>query len=94
MVDKGNLEIDKRGLIFESYRIDGIVIEECRSIFLDWALGAPDTASMQDHLAVLMETYGVSNPDHPMTKVITEGMVNSTTTKKRRGGRAARVLNT
>jgi len=38
MVFKGNLSIDPRGLIFESYRIDGITIEECRMIFLDWAL--------------------------------------------------------
>ena len=33
MVFKGNLSIDPRGLIFESYRIDGITIEECRMIF-------------------------------------------------------------
>ena len=30
--------LDKKGLVYEAYRIDGIVAEECRSIFLDWAL--------------------------------------------------------
>jgi hypothetical protein len=90
MVFKGNLEIDKRGLIFESYRIEGIVIEECRSIFLDWALGAPDSASMQEHLSILMEEYGAANPDHPMTQVIKEGLRNSEGPKRRRGGRLAR----
>ena len=35
MVFKGNLSIDPRGLIFESYRIENITIEECRMIFLD-----------------------------------------------------------
>ena len=38
MVFKGNLDIDPRGMIFESYNIEGISIEECRTIFLDWAL--------------------------------------------------------
>ena len=41
MVFKGNLSIDPRGMIFESYRIDGITIEECRMIFLDWHLKVP-----------------------------------------------------
>ena len=30
---------DPRGLILESYRIEGITEGQCRSIFLDWALG-------------------------------------------------------
>ena len=90
MVYKGNLEIDKRGLIYESYRIEGIVIEECRSIFLDWALGAPDSASMHEHLQALLQEYGAANPDHPMTQVIKEGLLSSGASSKRRGGRMAR----
>jgi len=31
---------DPRGLIREAYKIDGITASQCRSIFLDWALGA------------------------------------------------------
>ena len=33
--------LDPRGLIRESYRIEGITEAECRSIFMDWALGTP-----------------------------------------------------
>jgi len=90
-MDKGNLAIDPRGMIFESYRIDGIVIEECRSIFLDWALGLPIEADMQAALAELMAEYGADHRDHPMTAVIVEGMSRPTKTAARRGGRLARV---
>mgnify|MGYP000087492773 CR=1 FL=1 len=40
--------LDPKGLIEESYKIDGIVAPECRSIFLDWALsyqGVPAVAT-------------------------------------------------
>jgi len=92
-MDKGNLAIDPRGLIFESYRIDGIVIEECRSIFLDWALGLTQDTDMQAALAIVMAEYGVANPDHPMTKVIAEGLGRTAKTTGRRGGRLARGAN-
>ena len=32
---------DHKGLILEAYRIEGITLPECRSIFLDWALSLP-----------------------------------------------------
>ena len=34
--------LDAKGLIREAYRIEGISAPECRSIFLDWALGYGD----------------------------------------------------
>ena len=37
---KGNA-LDPKGLIAESYRIEGISAEQCRSIFVDWALSMP-----------------------------------------------------
>ena len=89
-MDKGNLSIDPRGMIFESYRIEGIVIEECRSIFLDWALGLPAGEDMQAALRALQAEYGPANPDHPMTKVIEQGLGRAAQSKGRRGGRAAR----
>lgn len=92
-MDKGNLDNDPRGLIFESYRIEGIVIEECRSIFLDWAMGIPLGEDMRPHLEILMAEYGSVNPDHPMTKVIREGLEKTAAPRQRRGGRVARVLN-
>ena len=34
-------QIDPKNLIADSYKIDGITLSECRSIFLDWALSIP-----------------------------------------------------
>ena len=34
--------LDPKGLIRESYRIEGITEGECRSVFLDWALSLPE----------------------------------------------------
>jgi len=87
---KGNLEIDPRGMIYEAYRIEDIVIEECRMIFLDWAMNTPQ-GDMQDYLSQLLAEYETDNPNHPMTAVIKEGQ--TTTTPKRRGGRTSRVVN-
>lgn len=73
MVEKGKLDIDPRGLIYEAYRIDGISEQECRSIFLDWALGTQLGADMTAMLETLLSEYG-SAKDHPMTAVIKEGL--------------------
>jgi hypothetical protein len=89
-MEKGNLAIDPRGLIFEAYRIEGIGHKECRSIFLDWALGVADSGDMTPHLQALMAEYGAANPDHPMTAVIREGMQRRAEPGRRRGGRMRR----
>ena len=88
-VFKGNLDIDPRGMIYEAYRIDGVTLEECRMIFLDWAMNTP-VGNMQDYLKQLLAEYEANNQDHPMTAVIKEGQKSATS--KRRGGRAARVI--
>ena len=90
MVFKGNLDIDPRGLIYESYRIEGIVTEECRSIFLDWALGTPADADMAADLKSLIVEYGVAAPDHPMTAILHEGLDKAASPSGRRGGARAR----
>ena len=89
-MNKGDLAIDPRGLIYESYRIDGIVIEECRAIFLDWALGLPAEEDMRFALETLQATYGIKNPDHPMTRILTEGLERAAQKPARRRGRQAR----
>lgn len=84
--------IDPKGLIRESYRIDGITPGECRSIFLDWALslpGGPDTAPA---LRGLLEQYGADWPDHPMTQVLRDGLT-GIATPRRRGGWRSRPRN-
>ena len=53
-------EADPKGLVRESYRIEGITPGECRSIFMDWALSIPVGASVVDCVRTLIATYGVA----------------------------------
>ncbi|MDD9978616.1 MAG: hypothetical protein OXQ30_12910 [Boseongicola sp.] len=80
---------DPRGLIHESYRIEGITEPECRSIFLDWAIGVPigeDSTRLVRHL---LGKYGAEYPDHPMTDVLKAALATPSRTG-RRGGASAR----
>ncbi len=81
---KGHLAIDPRGLIFESYRIEGVSAGECRSIFLDWALGQPAGADMHAALLTLQAEYGARAPDHPMSAIIAEGLARKAAPPARR----------
>ena len=54
---------DPKGLIRESYRIDGIGAPECRSIFLDWAISVPDDVVSETWVAALLKEYGPQHPD-------------------------------
>jgi hypothetical protein len=74
---------DPKGLIAESYNIDGITYEECRSIFLDWALALPVDADSRLLIEELMVRHSVE--DHPMTQVLSEGLA-AHKAPKRRGG--------
>lgn len=80
--------IDSADIIRESYRIEGIRIEECRSIFLDWAIKLPTEIAPESALQFLLKTYG-ADAAHPMSQVLMEGLGEATKTG-RRGGRAAR----
>lgn len=80
-------EADPKGLVRESYRIEGIGSDECRSIFLDWALSLAPGTDTQAALRVLLAEYGAEG--HPMTAVLTSGLA-PRVTPRRRGGWAAR----
>lgn len=80
---------DPKGLVRESYRIDGITPAECRSIFVDWALSLAVGAEVGQAATLLLSHYGQEAPDHPMTKVLGEALA-APATPVRRGGRAAR----
>ena len=82
---------DPRGLIRESFNIDGIHPAECRSIFLDWALFDEVETSAAERLQALLDHYGPQHPDHPMTQILREGVEAQAAPKKRRGGRAGRL---
>lgn len=87
-MDKRSPE-DPKGLIFEAYRIEGISLQECRTIFLDWALSLPDDQSQTVALQTLVARYG-DRPNHPMTEVLEEGMASIATPRRRGGGRGRR----
>ena len=83
-------EADPKGLVRESYRIEGITLGECRSIFVDWALSLPVDAPMKDAIRTVMAEYALGAPEHPMSSVLKDGLM-TPDAPKRRGGRAARV---
>lgn len=66
--------IDPKGLIRESYAIDGISAGECRSILLDWALSLPNGTTAPQAMALLLHRYGTTAPDHPMTALLRAGL--------------------
>ena len=84
-------EADPKGLVRESYRIEGITLGECRSVFMDWALSLPVGAPFPDALRRVITEYGVAEPDHPMTLVLHEGLA-APLVPRRKGGRAARTV--
>ncbi len=82
---------DPRGVIAESFRIEGISAPECRSIFLDWALEPKGTAALKAAATALNALYAPRYPDHPMTLILQDAMRAPMPTPKRRGGRRARA---
>lgn len=82
-------EADPKGLIRESYRIEGISAPECRSIFLDWALSLKGATDPREAMRAALAHYG-GPPDHPMTHVLTDGLLAPVATPGRRR-RAARL---
>jgi len=81
---------DPKGLIRESYRIDGITDAECRSILVDWALSLDAALDPVVVLTRLHERYAGAMPGHPMTHLLLEAVHAPTGLSKRRGGRAGR----
>lgn len=83
---------DPKGLIYESYRIEGITAEECRSIFLDWALSLPIEHDTGDAIKALLAGDGTVYVGHPMNEVLKEGLT-SMSAPRRRGGWRSRPRN-
>ena len=85
---------DPKGLIRESFRIEGITAEECRSIFVDWALSLPEGVDPAAAMRLLIARYAPKaergQGAHPMVAVLTEGTASRPMTPRRRGGPAGR----
>lgn len=82
-------QADPKGLVRESYRIEGIGTAECRSIFVDWALSLPPGIDSAAALPLLLDTYG-GQADHPMTAVLRAGLAQAPE-PRRRGGRSRKL---
>jgi len=83
-MNKYSISSDPRGVIFEAYRIEGITGPDCRSIFLDWALGLNIDLDPIKEIKVLYDAYSADNPNHPMNLVLQEGLKSFTSQPKRR----------
>lgn len=81
-------ENDPKGLIFEAFEIEGITKEECRTIFLDWALSLPMDQDTHRALKALLVQYGEMKEDHPMREVMSEGLAGMVTPRRRGGWRS------
>lgn len=68
---------DPKGLIEEAYKINGITEGECRSIFFGWVFGIEGKGvdELRQLVITLYEHYLTDYPNHPMTRVLAEGLV-------------------
>ncbi len=83
---------DPKGLIRESFRIEGITEAECRSILIDWALSLPPGREERAALARLAARHAVDQPAHPMARLIAQALaVPAPGRPVRRGGRAGKL---
>lgn len=82
--------LDPKGLIKEAFRIEGIGAGECRSIFLDWALGVPIGQDPKAQVKALLVRHADEPLDHPMTATLRAALAEHGPAR-RRGGRAGRL---
>ena len=81
-------QIDPQNLIAESYRIEDISRENCRTIFLDWALSLPLEQDTSAAIRTLLERHGAQ--EHPMSEVLREGLTGMAAPRRRGGWRSRR----
>jgi len=82
---------DPKGLIQDAFAIEGIAAPECRSIFLDWALGLPPGRDVRTEVARLLAHYGDQAPaSHPMLETL-QAALQQPNAPRRRGGRSGRL---
>ena len=77
---------DPRGLIEESYNIEGISDADARGIFFDWAMRDAGDAPIEA-MKKLYDHFGQSDAHHPMSKILREGIEREGQDSKRRGRR-------
>ena len=83
----GTHPCDPTDVIHEAYRIEGIVVEECRAIFFDWAMGLDAKIDPVTAAKTLHTDLAADNPDHPMSKLLSEasqGLTRGRTGRRRK----------
>ena len=81
---KGNIRCDKVGLIFEAYNIMGIDSSSCRIIFFDWLMSLDPSFDQGKAIQELLKYYSPKFPNHPMTKLLKEGIGKNLESRQRR----------
>lgn len=81
---KGDAD-DPKALIREAFNIEGITEPECRTVFLDWALGIPMDQDTQLVIQRVLKQYENQPQDHPMITTLKNGL-EAMSKPKRRGG--------
>ena len=81
---------DPHDLIHDAYRIEGIVPEECRAIFFDWAMGLKAGVDPVIAARVLHIDLAEKYPNHPMTALLAEASLAVSPNPKRKGRRRTR----
>ena len=71
---KGDIYCDEKGLIFEAYNIENIDSSSCRVIFFDWLISLDQSINQGEAITELLKAYSARFPNHPMTKLLLEGL--------------------
>ncbi len=77
-------EPDPEGLIRSAYLMEGIEMPSCRSLFLDWSLSIPEGVEPCLALKALLERHGADAPEHPMTRILAQGLAAAPAPRRRR----------
>lgn len=83
MLHDKDMDLDPRGLIHEAFAMENLTAPECRIIFLDWALGHDhDPKSL---IPDLLGKYSEVHSNHPMSKILVEGLQSTPSPRRRKG---------
>jgi len=83
--------LDPAGLIQQAYCIEKITAQDCRVIFLDWAIKSDAPDDLPAAIKLLLIQYADHPSDHPMTQTLLAGLAD-TPSPARRGGHMGRQL--
>ena len=81
---KGDIYCDEKGLIFEAYNIENIDLSSCRTIFFDWIISLDPSINQGKAINELLEAYSPSFANHPMTKLLIQGINQNSLVRRRK----------